>query len=313
MIVRDRPTGPKLFFVLRGSILSRIWLPLTGNALTATIVTLLHGELLDHKITVTTIPFSLIGLALAIFLGFRNSAAYDRYWEARKLWGEMIHRSRSFCRQVLTLVGGNGPAQACQGLDDIRVRLIYRTIALNHALRHYLRGTASGQDTVHFLSVRESEGLRTTTNPPDYLLHAMGQDLQTCLVQGRIDSQRACALDTTLSALSAAAAGCERIKGTPIPFPYALLLHRTAYLYCFLLPFGLVDTLGYMTPFVVTFVAYTFFGLDAVGDEIEQPFGAGPNDLPLDALCRHIEVNLREAIADDNIPPLLQPVDYRLN
>jgi putative membrane protein len=108
------------------------------------------------------------------------------------------------------------------------------------------------------------------------------------------------------------ATACERIKNTPIPFSYTLLLHRTAYLYCFLLPFGLVDTIGYLTPFVVAIVAYTFFGLDALGDEIEEPFGLAHNDLPLDAICRTIEIDLRESLGDADIPPPLQPVHYWL-
>jgi putative membrane protein len=115
-----------------------------------------------------------------------------------------------------------------------------------------------------------------------------------------------------MSAMTAAAASCERIQSTPIPFSYTLLLHRTAYLYCFLLPFGLVDTIGFMTPFVVGIVAYTFFGLDALGDEIEEPFGSSPNDLALDAICRSIEINLRETIGDKHELAPLTPVNYCL-
>jgi putative membrane protein len=92
-----------------------------------------------------------------------------------------------------------------------------------------------------------------------------------------------------------------------------LLLHRTAYFYCFLLPFGLVDTLGFMTPFVVAIVAYTFFALDALGDEIEEPFGLAPNDLPLETLCRTIEINLRETLGESPLPPPLLPVAYQLS
>ena len=113
--------------------------------------------------------------------------------------------------------------------------------------------------------------------------------------------------------MAAAAASCERIKGTPIPFSYTLLLHRTAYLYCFLLPFGLVDSIGFMTPFVVGIVAYTFFGLDALGDEIEEPFGTEPNDLALDAICRTIEINMLEALGAPDVPEALAPVDYCLS
>jgi putative membrane protein len=114
--------------------------------------------------------------------------------------------------------------------------------------------------------------------------------------------------------MTGVAAACERIRGTPIPFSYTLLLHRTAYLYCFLLPFGLVDAIGDLTPLVtLAIVAYTFFGLDALGDEIEEPFGTSDHDLPLDAICRTIEIDLRTALGDTDLPPPLLPVDYRLS
>jgi len=90
------------------------------------------------------------------------------------------------------------------------------------------------------------------------------------------------------------------------------MLHRTAYLYCFLLPFGLVNTIGFMTPFVVGIVEYTFFGLDALGDEIEEPFGIAPNDLALGAICRSIEINLRDSIGENHGLVALALIDYCL-
>jgi len=104
MIVRERPSGLRLFLVLRGSILQRIRATLLVNVLVALAVTLLHGNLLTIKIPVTAVPFTLIGLPLAIFLGFRNNAAYDRYWEARKLWGEITLRVRTLSRQCQSLI-----------------------------------------------------------------------------------------------------------------------------------------------------------------------------------------------------------------
>jgi putative membrane protein len=312
MIVRDRPSGFKMFLLLRGSILPRILPSLLATTLIATVVTMTHGDLFALKITLTTIPFSLIGLPLAIFLGFRNNAAYDRFWEGRKLWGELVHKSRSWSRQCQSLIAGEEPAHARLGLTDTRVRMVYRAIAFAHALRAHLRDAKAVPELQNLLLPAEWQQLGASSNKPDFLMQQMGADLGQCLKDGRIDACLAASLDDTLSALTAAAAGCERIKGTPIPFSYTLLLHRTAYLYCFLLPFGLVDTIGFMTPFVVAIVAYTFFGLDALGDEIEEPFGMDANDLPLDALCRAIEINLRESLGDDPIPAPLAPVDFCL-
>jgi len=105
---------------------------------------------------------------------------------------------------------------------------------------------------------------------------------------------------------------CERIASTPTPFTYTLLLHRTAYLFCFLLPLSLAPTLGWATPIFCTLIAYTFFGLDALGDELEEPFGGHSNALPLNALARVIEVDLLEALDAEDLPPYLLPVDHDL-
>ncbi|MDY7577665.1 bestrophin family protein [Herbaspirillum sp. RTI4] len=312
MIIRDRPSGLKLFLLLRGSVMPRILPSLIVNTMIATLVTLTHGDLFELKITLTTIPFSLIGLPIAIFLGFRNNSAYDRFWEGRKLWGELVHKSRSFSRQCQSLIDFPEPASARAGLADVRVRMIFRAIAFAHALRHNLRDLSADEEYQHLLPSSEWKQLEKSSNKPDFLMQRMGQDLRLCIQEKRIDPCLAASIDATMSSMTAAGAACERIKGTPIPFSYTLLLHRTAYIYCFLLPFGLVDSIGFMTPFVVAIVAYTFFGLDALGDEIEEPFGMEANDLPLDAICRTIEINLRESLGDEEIPAPLAPVDYCL-
>lgn len=312
MIVRERPSGLRLFLVLRGSVLQRIRLVLLVNILLAVAVTLLHGNLFTLKITVTPVPFTLIGLPLAIFLGFRNNAAYDRYWEARKLWGEITLRMRTLSRQCQSLIQGPQPTDPRQREGDVRVRMVHRAIAFAHALRLQLRDLRDDAVLQRWVTAAEWEQLRPTTQRADALMMAMGRDLGECVRQGRIDPCLAAPLDATLSALTGAAASCERIKNTPVPFSYSLLLHRTAYMYCFLLPFGLVDTVGFMTPFVVAIVAYTFFGLDALGDELEEPFGMENNDLPLDTLCRGIEISLLESLGETDLPPPLVPVNYRL-
>ena len=312
MIVRDRPSGLRMFWLLRGSVLPRILPTLIVNIVVATLMTLSHGDLFDLKITLTAIPFSLIGLPIAIFLGFRNNSAYDRFWEGRKLWGELVLRSRNFSRQCQSFISYPDPATVQNGLADLRVRMILRAAAFAHALRQLLREEEPRQNFMHLLQDSEWHQMQTAPNPPDFLMHRMGQDLRLCLQQRRLDAHLALALDNTLSAMTSAAASCERIRNTPIPFSYTLLLHRTAYIYCFLLPFGLVDSIGFMTPFVVAVVAYTFFGLDALGDEIEEPFGMESNDLPLDAICRAIEIDMRASLHDTHVPALLEPLNYRL-
>jgi ion channel-forming bestrophin family protein len=311
LIVRDRPRGVQLLYILRGSVLPHIAWELATCTAIALLVTLTHGFVYQWKITLTTVPFSLIGLALAIFLGFRNTAAYDRYWEARKLWGDLVARSRSLARQVQTLTHFAAPAAADDAADPRRM-VVLRIVAFASALRHQLRCSDGREDVERLLGASEAQAFAAARCGTDYLLRRIGQDLGALLRAGKLDAPVAANLDQSVSGLAAVAAGCERIKHTPIPFPYTLLLHRTAWLYCFLLPFGLVDTVGFMTPFVVAIVAYTFFGLDALGDEIEEPFGLADNHLPLDALCREVEINLLETLGATELPKPLRPLQGRL-
>ncbi|HAV35759.1 MAG TPA: bestrophin [Massilia sp.] len=303
MIVRERPNGLRLFLTMRGSILSSIWKSLLVTTLLAVVISWTHGELGDYKVHLTITPFTLMGLPLAIFLGFRNNSAYDRFWEGRKLWGELVLRGRNFARECLSLI------DPIAGNEAVRDRMIRRAIAFAHALRHQLRQTDPAADVAPHLMPGEWAALRGRRNLTHALMLEMGKDLALCRNTGMLDSVRAATIDANISAMVATGASCERIKNTPIPFSYTLLLHRTSYLYCFLLPFGLVDSLGYLTPLVVAIVAYTFFGLDALGDEIEEPFGVSPNDLPLDAICRAIEIDLRDALGDPDLPPPLVPVN----
>jgi putative membrane protein len=309
MIVRNRPSAFRLFFIMRGSIVPRIKWQVLCTVGVAVLVTMAHGTLFNHKVTLTPIPFSLIGLALAIFLGFRNTASYDRWWEGRKLWGELVIHTRSLGRLIVNHVR---PMPGDAGLDAGRPRImVRRLIAFTYVLKHHLRGTRDDQSGA-YLSDDDVLAVAGSINVPDKLLRLMSRDVAALAANGRLDPMLVAQIEDNLTALAGVQAGCERIRHTPLPFSYSLLLHRTAYLYCFALPFGLVDTTGFMTPFVVGLVSYTFFGLDAIGDEIEEPFGLLHNDLPLDAMCRRVEIDLLEATGEADLPAPLQPVDYCL-
>lgn len=311
MIVRDRPSGWRLFFVLRGSIVPKVGPQILAVMFIAAVVSYFHGVVFNRNLTFTAVPFTIVGLALSIFLGFRNSAAYDRYWEGRRLWGELLITGRILARQVNSLIAA-GPAGTADDLVPLRRRMIYKTIAFAHALRHHLRNTAGKDDLASLLGEDDLRRILASVNPPAAVLRSLGDDLRYCLARKLIAEPLAVNLDASLNALDRVLGNCERIRSTPIPFSYTLLLHRTAYLYCFLLPFGLVDTVGMVTPVVAGLVSYTFFGLDALGDEIEEPFGTSPNDLPLAAISRSIEIDLREALGETDLPKPLLPKDYCL-
>jgi putative membrane protein len=304
MILRKRPHGVFLFFALSGSVLPRILPALGVTFLLAVVVTWLHGSVFTLKITLTPIPFTLIGLALAIFLGFRNSTSYDRYWEGRKLWGQLLTDIRSLSRQMMTYVNQDSAWQQ---------RNLRRLVAFAYALKHHLRDSDPTQEWAAFLQPDDQKSAAAAHNRPEALLRQVSAELAKILREQRSDPMLVTNMENLVSSLSYIQGGCERIKFTPLPFSFTLLLHRTSYLYCFALPFGLVDTIGFMTPFVVAIIAYTFFGLDALGDEIEEPFGVAPNDLPLSALCRTLERDVLATLGETNLPEPLKPVGFQLS
>ena len=167
-------------------------------------------------------------------------------------------------------------------------------------------------EVAKYCSTETMRKIERCRNVPDAILRCMGEDLSKALKERVITDIVFTSFNDLLNEMSMVQVACERIASTPTPFTYSLLLHRTAYLFCFLLPFSLVTTLGYATPLFCVVVAYTFFGLDALGDELEEPFGENLNALPLSALARTIEINVLEAMGAKELPPSLLPVDYVL-
>ncbi|HWN69803.1 MAG TPA: bestrophin family ion channel [Haliangium sp.] len=315
MIVPENRTWIRIVFYVTGTLMRRVWLRLAIITTVAVAVTVVHDiyHLFDTSLTPT--PFTLVGLALSIFLGFRNNTSYDRYWEGRKLWGALVNTARTAARQSVTLLGPlpdaapPASADAEAKVTSRRREIVHAVIAYVHALRMHLRDIDDVEALRPFLDPALLAMLPAEHNRPYAILRYLGQLVRSAWTDGLVHTVHLPALDATLVALADIQGGCERIKNTPIPFPYTVIIHRIVAVYCMAMPFGLVDTIGPLTPLVVIFVAYTFFGLDALGDEIEDPFGTDPSDLPLDTLCRTIEINLRQALGETELPPALQPVD----
>jgi len=300
MIVRERPHWLLMLFVWRGSVLFKIVPQLLLTVALSTLVVIFHPWLASRGVTLTPVPFSIVGVALAIFLGFRNNASYERYWEARKLWGSFLNDGRSFARQALAF-----------SRVDARP-LVYGVVAFVHGVRHQLRHTDPEGDFRRLLPVGVAADLQGRRFPASRVLAWVGLQLRTQLEAKQLEPILAAEMDRSLSRLNDSLGGCERIAQNPLPFTYSVILHRTVYIYCFLLPFGLQDSIGFMTPVMVGFAAYCFFSIEALGDELEEPFGTASNDLPLTALSVHVEASLLELLGDRNLPEPVQPVDFLL-
>lgn len=295
MIVRETPSLLQIILVMQGSIVPRIIGRILAFAGFALAVLLFDRHLLPLP-HVSIAAMGVFGIALSLFLGFRNNAAYDRWWEARKLWGQMIADARSLGRETLVFLGP-GPA---------REAMLTGMAGFAHLHRGWLRGVAAtGAAAAWDGRAGDHAGRR---NPPDAALRAMAAVIRDQAAAGRISEMGQRVLAERLGSVALAQAGCERLASAPIPFVYALLVLRTSYLYCLILPFALIDTAGGFAPAVAAVVAYVFFGLNAVSDELEHPFRDAANGLPLDAMCRMIEISVAEAL-DREAPEPLRPVD----
>jgi ion channel-forming bestrophin family protein len=209
MIVRPTPNWFRMLLVVRGSVLPVILPQLLINLAFALLVTLLHGRVFVWKVPLTFVPFSLIGLTLAIFLGFRNNTSYARYWEARVLWGGVLNDTRSLARQALTLVDDTAQSKV----------FVYRLIAFVHALRHQLRGTDPEADMTRWLSEGERERLKGTRYKPSAILLMAGEWLRARRQEGQLAAPLAQAMEVHMGHLTDALGGSNVLPVRPYPLP----------------------------------------------------------------------------------------------
>lgn len=193
MIVRNKPKAFQLFFIVRGSIVPRILPQILFFALLGGAVAAAQDYFPDIFPEQTLAPFTLLGVALSLFLGFRNNAAYDRWWEARRQWGQLIVDSRSLARQATSYISAN-----IEGGPEVQKRLVTLTIAFSHALRHELRGTDAWEDIERYVKPEDIERLRHSRNLPDSILRLIGAKLGDCRQKNYFPTSLFRALMTTL-------------------------------------------------------------------------------------------------------------------
>jgi len=238
------------------------------------------------------VGFTIFGVVLSIFLGFRNNACYERWWEGRKLWGRLVATERHLIRDSRVLD------------TDRRRHLLKRSILFTCLLRDRLRYQTAHTDL--FLEYGEggADIYQNHPNPPQFVLEQMQRDLIAALRQEQIGEVVYSALTHHIEALGEIQAGCDRIASTPLPFAYSVLLHRAIYSFCIMLPFGIESVLGLWTPLMVAWLVYMFLGLDALSSQLGDPFGLQENNLPLDSLVRVIEREVLSALGQEIPPPL---------
>jgi len=276
---------------------SEVWKPLTALFVWDCVVTLTY-YILPFK--APSLPLTIFGTALALFLGFRSNSAYQRWWEGRVLWGAMINASRSLARATRNFL----PDPVAR---DMKREIVKRQIAYVNALRCQLRRQPIGEDVTDFLEERDTVRALARTNPANGLLDSTGRRIDIARREGWIDTIQQTQMEAVLVDIANAQGGMERLKNTPLPVQYRYLPTIFTHLFCLFLPIGLVETLGLATPLGSTVAGLMFVAVLRIGDDLTDPFGDTVHDVPLTAMCRTIEIDLLQSIGDP-APEPVKPV-----
>ena len=261
-------------------------------------------------VALPAIPLSIFGGAIGVIAGFRNTSAYARWWEARIVWGSIVNHSRSFAREVLSMIRVPEAGQVTEReVAEIQRKLVLLQVAYVTALRDHLRGAAPWRDLAGLLPDDEIHRLKTQSNVPLAIQQTMAALVAHCYQIGCIDNMRWVSLDRTLSSLMDCQGASERLKNTPLPQLYDAFIRLFINIYCMLLPLAMVQSLRLLTPIGSTFVGFIFLALDQIGRDLETPFENMPQDIPLTAISRTVEINLKQMIGEKEIPEPLAPVD----
>jgi ion channel-forming bestrophin family protein len=336
MIVKThRQTSFHLLITMQGSVIPAIAPKILLAATLGVVAQLVNNGQLGETDDISNFsfsPFTALGVAISLFLGFHNNASYSRWWEARQLWGAQIIAVRNLIRFLLgSLESGdetsvNNIEETVEGdleggvndgessAKDWREKVILLTVAQTHALRSQLRPSCKADvprsaldDRNRFLGATDRILIEKAPNPANaillYATKILGKAPLTEYnrVHASVLIDRFCEIQTA----------CERIHNTSLPLAYSLLVHRTAFLFVILAPFGMTTTMGWWTPLFTAILAYTFFGLDELARQIQEPFRDEPHCLALSAMCRTVEIDVFHALGRE-IPPPLQPVDLVL-
>ncbi len=245
-----------------------------------------------HRIGIDNLPLPLLGSAIAIIVTFRNNAAYDRWWEARVLWGQVVNSSRSLVRGLIAFS------------DDtkLRDRLARYQIAYALTLRCSLLGVAYEPAVAPYIPPDAATKLGGHVNVPAAIQNAMAAELATSRRSGTLDAINLSRLNETLDSLANAQGGLERIKKTPLARQYTQFPQVFVNIYCLLLPIGLVSDLGLLTPIGSTPVGFMFLALDRIGQDLQDPFDGSIHGIPMQAITRTIEIDLLQAIGGHPVP-----------
>jgi putative membrane protein len=290
MMTREKLLWLRLAFQLRGSVIPSISRRVIGSGLFGVLISLAYA--LKLPVSQPSLGGVVPSIVLGLLLVFRTNTAYERFWEGRKCWGILVINVRNLSRQICTSVAESEPGDREKKIYALRL-----LVAFAVATKLHLRGEPVNAELGELLSSNQYFKLKTMNNPPLEIAFWIGDYLQQQAKRKALDSYLLPHLQQLLNNMIEGFTGCERILKTPMPLAYAIHLKQLLLLYCLLVPFQLVKELGFWTGPIVALISFTLFGIEAIGIEIENPFGYDANDLPLDAICGTMKRNIEDLIS----------------
>jgi putative membrane protein len=296
-------------------LLFYLWRPLSYFFLLSILAYVLHVELGYEEFSIPFNAIATLSTALAIYLGFKNNHANDRWWEGRQIWGLLVNYSRAWAREVQTFILAPDVKDTIE-IWQLQKRLIYRQIAFVHALRVFLRSHNDYNaprdemierhnkyaDIKDFISHDEYKKFLDKENPPNYLLKIQGDDLKRAYLKGYISDYRFVQLSETLTEFNNHQGKSERIKNTPLPRAYSFFSRIFVLIHGTLLPFAFMSELGWWNIPLSLVINFVFLSLDFIGERTEDPFENRVGDVPLTAISLTIESNLKEMLGETELP-----------
>ncbi|MEQ8675295.1 MAG: bestrophin family ion channel [Aggregatilineales bacterium] len=287
---------------------------LTLGAMTSVAVYGLYELANLQQIAIPNLLPAVLGTALAIFLGFRNSAAYTRWGEAAQLWASIANYSRIFARLIITFVESHNhtPQYESQQAQAFHREMIYRHLAWVNALRLQLRRQSDWDSVAQFLTDEDRQALRSKQNKPTALMLMQGHRIYDGMRNSTLQGFDSFQLEGCLAQLSAYQAQCERIKAIPIPRQYTFFTRLFVWVFIMLIPFSFVQTFAnagmtWLVIPVTLLLAFVFGIVERTGTVNEEPFENRITDVPMSAYCVDIERDLREMLNETDLPDSLQP------
>ncbi|MCE6991517.1 bestrophin family protein [Dyadobacter sp. CY323] len=248
-----------------------------------------------------TIP-TFLGTAISVILSFKLSQSYDRWWEARKIWGSIVNDSRTLIIQLQSFVR--------EGNQEIIRRIALRHIAWCYSLGLTLRELNPVEGLEKYLDHRDLSGLEQHRNKPLGLLQLTARDIAALKNEGQVDVYSHVQLNNTLVNLTNSMGMAERIKGTVFPVTYRIFLHMIIYLFIILLSISLRTLESYFEIPLLLIIAALFFLLERTATHLQDPFSNKPTDTAMTAIATTIEINLRQLINDKNVPQPITSTDF---